>query len=251
MAKDEIETFLDEVGAGLDRLVSAFISADSFDSVSTEAENLWNVLDEGEDVLDELDLSDLPDIIELSELPDVVEVEDTDDAIDEGDAGEVIDVRSLISAIKFRELWSSTDVRSLWEESDEFTDALEEIGIGDDDPDDPDDGMMEMDDDLENEMQSELYESKLQSQLQESADEFRAGTHRDPERSEGGQEGKPIEGRARSTVVDEPVGVLHDVRVGVHRGQRRALFHRSEERLALVERGVETNLRPSIRGGGR
>ncbi|MGA9402943.1 hypothetical protein [Haladaptatus sp.] len=173
MANDEIEPFLDEVQSGLDGLVSALGSADSFDSVAAEAENLWNVLDEGEDVLDELDLTDLPDVLELSELPDVIELEDTDDAIDEGDAGEVIDVRSLISAIKFRELWSSTDVRSLWEESDEFTDALEEIGVGDDESDDDD--TIEMDEGLENEMQSELYESKLQSQLQESVDEFRDG----------------------------------------------------------------------------
>ncbi len=172
MDNDRIEAFTDEVQSGLDGLVSAF-GSNEFDTISTEAEKLWTVLDEGEDVLDELDLTDLPDVVELSELPDVIELEDTSEAVDEGDAGEIIDLRSLANAIKFRELWSSTDVRSLWKESDEFTDALEAIGIGSGDSDNDGNGMLAMDDDLKNEVQSELYESKLQSQLQESVDEFR------------------------------------------------------------------------------
>jgi hypothetical protein len=171
MDSDRLKAFTDDVRSGLDGLTAAFESADSFEDVSGEARNLWNVLDEGEDVLDELDLIDVPEVVDLSELPDIIELEDTPDAVDEGDPGELIDVRSLIRAIEFRELWSSTDVRGLWNESDEFTDALEEIGIGDSDGDDDEDGMMGSD--LKNEVQSELYESKLQAQLQESVDEFR------------------------------------------------------------------------------
>jgi hypothetical protein len=172
MDKDRIKAFTDEVQSGLDGLTEAFESAESFEDVSGEAETLWNVLDEGEDVLDELDLTDLPEVVDLSELPDIIELEDTPEAVDEGDAGELIDVRSLIRAIEFRELWSSTDVRSLWNESDEFTDALESADMVDSGEDGDDgDGMMEPD--LKNEVQSELYESKLQAQLQESVDEFR------------------------------------------------------------------------------
>lgn len=169
MDNQEIRAFTDEVESGLERLVTAFESSDSFGDVSAEAENLWNVLDEGEDVIDELDLTDVPDVVDVSELPDVVELEDTSDAVDEGDPGEVIDVRDLIHAIKFRELWSSTDVRSLWKEGDEFTDAVDDVG-GDGSEDDDGTGM---DADIENEVQSELYESKLQAQLRESVDEFR------------------------------------------------------------------------------
>ncbi|WP_423744846.1 hypothetical protein V5735_02065 (plasmid) [Haladaptatus sp. SPP-AMP-3] len=171
MDSDRIDAFTEEVRSGLDGLTAAFESADSFEEVSGEAQKLWDVLDEGEDVLDELDLTDVPEVVELSELPDVIELEDTPDAVDEGDPGELIDVRSLIRAVEFRELWSSTDVRSLWNESDEFTDALENVGVGDSDG--RDDGDVAMDGDLKNEVQSELYESKLRNRLQESVAEFR------------------------------------------------------------------------------
>ncbi len=171
MDSDRIKAFTDEVQSGLDGLTEAFESAESFEDVSGEAQKLWNVLDEGEDVLDELDLTDVPEVVDLSELPDIIELEDTLDAVDEGDPGELIDVRSLIRAIEFRELWSSTDVRSLWNESDEFTDALESTGMVDSTRTRTGDDMMGSD--LKNEVQSELYESKLQAQLQESVDEFR------------------------------------------------------------------------------
>ncbi|WP_458188362.1 hypothetical protein [Haladaptatus sp. NG-WS-4] len=179
MDNDQMETFVEEVQSGVRRLKSAFESSDSFDEVIQEAENLWSVLDEGEDVLDEIDYSDVPDVVDADDASEAIDVEDVPEAISEGDPKEVIDMWGLYQALNLKELWDSADMREVWREAREFEDAVDDL---DDDSDD--DGMLSGADadmeggsvgagDVDDEMQSELYESKIQSELHDSVETFR------------------------------------------------------------------------------
>ncbi|SIR14211.1 hypothetical protein SAMN05421858_1576 [Haladaptatus litoreus] len=181
MDSDRLETFTENVQSGISRLESAFESSDSFEDVSAEATKLWELLDEGEDVLDELDLTDLPDIVDAGDVPKAIDVEDLPDAISEGDPKEAIDTIGVVRALELRELWSSTDMRELWREAREFEDAVTDY-TGDSEGDGEDDGMLSgMDTDMDvgmdgpgnTEMDSELYQSKIQSELHDSVESFR------------------------------------------------------------------------------
>ncbi|WP_049970412.1 hypothetical protein [Haladaptatus cibarius] len=183
MDSDRLESFTKNVQSGISRLEAAFDSSDSFEDVSAEATKLWELLDEGEDVLDELDLTDLPDIVDAGDVPEAIDVEDLPDAISEGDPKEAIDTIGLVRAIELRELWNSTDMRELWREAREFEDAVTDF-TGDSEGDsDGSDGMLsgmgtDMDvgmdgPGIDTEMDSELYQSKIQSELHDSVESFR------------------------------------------------------------------------------
>ncbi|GAA0198177.1 hypothetical protein [Haladaptatus pallidirubidus] len=182
MDRNRLESFTKDVQNGVSRLESTFESSDSFEEVSVEATNLWELLDEGEDVLDELDLTNLPDIVDAGDVSKAIDVEDLPDAISKGDPKEAIDTVGLIRAIELRELWSSTDMRKLWREAREFDDAVSDF-TGDSDDGDADDGMLSgmdagIDADvggpgIDTEMDSELYQSKIQSELHDSVESFR------------------------------------------------------------------------------
>ncbi|WP_458204657.1 hypothetical protein [Haladaptatus sp. NG-SE-30] len=180
MDNDRMETFAEDVKSGVKGLKSAFESSDTFEEVVQEAEKLWSVLDEGEDVLDEIDYSDVPDVVDADDASEAIDVEDVPEAISEGDPKEVIDMWGVYQALKLKELWDSADMREVWREAREFEDAVDDL---DDDSDDgEDDGMLSdpdmgggaMDDaEVESEVQSEVYESKIQSELHDSAETFR------------------------------------------------------------------------------
>ncbi|WP_266077540.1 hypothetical protein [Haladaptatus caseinilyticus] len=178
MDSDRLDEFTKNVQSGIDALESAFESSDSFEDVSAEAENLWDVMDEGEDVLDEIDLADLPDVVNAKRIPDAIEFGDLPDAISDGDPKQAIDTWGLIKAVKLRELWDSTDMRELWRETREFDDAFDEFLDGGSDADEESGMLSGVDADvdgsgIDGEMQSELYQSKVQSELHESVESFR------------------------------------------------------------------------------
>ncbi len=177
MDSDRLESFTEDVRSGVEALESTFESSDSFEDVSSKAETLWTVLDEGEDVIDELDLTNLPDVVDATQVPKAVEFEDVPEAISEGDPKEAIDTFGLVKAVELRELWDSTDMRELWRESREFDDAFDEFAG--DSGDEDGDGMLsgadaDMDvSGIDPDMQSEVYQSKIQSELHDSVESFR------------------------------------------------------------------------------
>ncbi|WP_227354238.1 hypothetical protein [Haladaptatus salinisoli] len=182
MDDQQIEAFETEVRSGVERLKSAFESSESFEEVSDEAEKLWTVLDEGEDVLDQIDLADVPDIVDAEDASEAVDDEDVPKAISEGDPKEAIDARGLVKALELRQLWESADVRELWREAREFEDAVDDLGGDSEDGGDggmlsgtsADVGGADVDDaDVESEVRGELYQAKIQSELQDSVETFR------------------------------------------------------------------------------
>lgn len=167
--------------------------------------DLYAVADEAADVLENVDVSELPDAVDGEDLVEAIEVGDIPDAIEDGSAQEAIDLKALLHAINFRELATSANLTELWGELDDVGDAIDDLdddggdedggladsvpGVGGDD----DDGLLSDDDGEDdlldtdlgggegiglggmNEIPDEAYQVTIQEKAMEAVDEFREG----------------------------------------------------------------------------
>ena len=142
----QLEELIPEVADGLERLKVAIVENSDNEEVIEIAEELWDIVDEAEDVLETIDFEELPDTIDIEELPDAIDIEKVPEAIADGDAREAIDLSAVTSAIEMRELWEAVDLSELRQQEQELED---EIGdVTDDDGDESDDGLLDMDMDM-------------------------------------------------------------------------------------------------------
>lgn len=183
-----IERLSDEIVDALDRLLDAVAGGEEGADIVEVAQDLWEVLDEFEDVLDQIDLSEALDAVDVEELPEVIELENLPEAIEDAEASELIDVRALEQAITFRELWDAVDLTQTVQEArelDEETDELEETLTDEDEEEESDmldmgldDGdMMDMDlgaDDEGIDVDMAAKEAVIQEKLMEAVEAFRA-----------------------------------------------------------------------------
>ena len=154
---------------------------------------LYEVAEEAADLLEDVDLSELPDAVDGDDLVEAIEVGEIPQAIEDGDAKEAVDLRALMHAINFRKLASSANLTDLWSDADELSDAIDDVGddgddgggladavpgVGGDDEGEDDDlfdtdlggGDMEMGD-----VPDEAYQVTIQEKAMEAVDEFREG----------------------------------------------------------------------------
>lgn len=138
---DRLEELLPGIADGLEELKTQIVEGSDDDDVIETAEEIWDVLDEAEDVLETIDLEELPDVVDLDELPEAIDVEEVPEAIAGGDAGDAIDLTGLKEAIRFRELWEAADIGELREEQKELEEEIDDVT----DDDGEDDGLLDMD----------------------------------------------------------------------------------------------------------
>ena len=152
---DRLDELVPGIRDGLKRLKTAIVENADDEEVIETAENLWEVVDETEDVLEAIDLEEIPDVIDVDELPDAVDVEDIPDALGSDDPEEAIDLSDLKEAIRFRELWEAADIGELREEQEELEEEIDDVTddeglVGDEDDDligdddDDDDSLLDM-----------------------------------------------------------------------------------------------------------
>ncbi|MFC6906131.1 hypothetical protein [Halalkalicoccus tibetensis] len=137
---DELEELLPEIADGIEELKRHIVEGSDDEDVIETAEEIWDVLDEAEDVLETLDLEEVPDVIELDELPDAVDVEEIPEAIADDEDGDAIDLTDLKDAIRFRELWEAADIGDLREEQEELEEEIDDVTDDDVDGANEDDG---------------------------------------------------------------------------------------------------------------
>lgn len=90
------------------------------------ADDLWELLDEVEDVLGTIDFEELPDAIDVKKLPDAVDLDDVPEGLlDENETA--IDLSDLREAVNLRELWEAVDLTQLREEKAELEDAADDV----------------------------------------------------------------------------------------------------------------------------
>lgn len=137
---DRLDELIPKIADALERLKTQIVENSDDEDVIEIAEELWDVLDETEDVLDTIDLEEVSDVINVEELPDAIEAGDVPEAIAEGEAREAIDLSELKEAIELRELWGAADISELREEQKELEDEIDDVT---DDGEEDEDGFLD------------------------------------------------------------------------------------------------------------
>ncbi|ADJ15739.1 hypothetical protein [Halalkalicoccus jeotgali] len=128
---DRLEELLPGLVDGIEQLKTQIVEGSDDEEVIETAENIWEIVDEAEDVLDTIDLDELPDTIDLDELPDAIDAEEVPEAIADGDAHDAIDLSALKEAIELRELWEAVDLTDLREQKADLDDEIDDVTDGD------------------------------------------------------------------------------------------------------------------------
>ncbi len=134
------------------------VGGDGDSEITELADNLWELLDEVEDVLETIDFEEVPDAIDLEELPKAIAVEDVPDGLFDDEAN-AIELTSVKEAVNLRELWDAVDLTELYQQKQELEEVVDETT--DDMGDDDGDGFLGTDilDDSEDDEDDELFDN--------------------------------------------------------------------------------------------
>ena len=121
-----VDQLSDQLKAGTERLLRE-TAGESDDSLSATAAELWDVLEEIDDLLGTIDLEKLPDVVDLSALPDFVELDDLPEAIREKDPDRMLDLGTIRHAIDLHELWNTVDLVDFGRELRQLKAELEDV----------------------------------------------------------------------------------------------------------------------------
>ncbi len=174
----QFEELLPEIADALERLKTQIVENSDDEDVIETAEEVWDVLDQSEDVLDTLDIEEIPDVIDVDELPSAVETEEVPDAIAAGEAHQAIDLSALKEAIELRELWQAADVSELREEQKKLESEVDDV-TGDDDAENEDgllgtSGVIGTGGGAHTKFDAEDRQEKIQSLIETAVEKFRA-----------------------------------------------------------------------------
>ncbi|SDR14766.1 hypothetical protein [Natronobacterium texcoconense] len=123
-SQSTVDHLSDRIEAGTERL---FRDADSTETLSTTAAELWDVVEELEDLLETVDLEKLPNVIEVSALADLVAVEEVPAALRDSDPDRALDLRGIRHAIRLHDLWNTVDLVDFQRELRHLKDELEDV----------------------------------------------------------------------------------------------------------------------------
>lgn len=163
---EPFDDLLEEADASLERLEDTLGDVDAIDELEGETvetvvgdvDTLVRVAEKAVELLNELDLSELPDAVDGDKLLDAIDVGEIPDAMANDDEGvsDVVDFTMVFEAIDLLNAWNAADLTDIWQEKGELDDAVDDLADGDDagmvedavsDIDDDDDGQLVGDDD--------------------------------------------------------------------------------------------------------
>lgn len=192
----DIERLVDlatEIREYLPQFKQAIVGGDHDGELGELAQNLWEVVDEAEDILETADFEELPDAIDVDDLPKAIDVEDVPEGLfsDDENAIELTDVRE---AVNLRELWDAVDLTQLYQEKQELEDEMDDVtdqvdgdkdeGMLDDVIESEDDGPVDDDDELFDdvvgfgeganvEFDVETRQAFIEEKIQDAVEKFR------------------------------------------------------------------------------
>ncbi|AFZ74209.1 hypothetical protein [Natronobacterium gregoryi] len=125
-AEDCLENVDDCLG-GVDDIAN--LEPATIESVSGDLETLATVATETEELIDALDVNELPEAVDADELLAAIEVGEIPDVLADEDTGasDLVDFTQLFRAIDLLEAWDATDLASIWEEKRELEDAVDAV----------------------------------------------------------------------------------------------------------------------------
>ncbi|SFC48855.1 hypothetical protein SAMN05444422_10953 [Halobiforma haloterrestris] len=142
---DEFTALLEEAEGALENLDEYLGSAERLDeleeleeatpeAVLSDVETLASVAVEIQELVETIDLSELPEAVDGDELLAAIETGEIPNAIaeDETGVGDVVDVAKLFKAIDLLEAWDATDLTDLWREKRELEEAVDDLADADD-----------------------------------------------------------------------------------------------------------------------
>ena len=189
---DQLDTLLDEAEDRLTTLESSLadeeamrlddLGEDTYEDAIDTVDVLTRLADETEDLLEEIDLTELPELIDGSDVREAIDSGEIPEAVSDEEDGDVVRFRQLVRAINLSELWDSANVRGLLDEADDLGDTVDNLTDEDDDAgfvgdaasEMADDDLLDGDDpsDLGGE-QSQMYQTMIQQQALDGLEEFR------------------------------------------------------------------------------
>lgn len=138
------------IGELLTDLKRAIVEDDQQADLIELAEDLWDVLDETEDLLETIDFEEVPEAIDFEELGEEVDVEDVPAGLLNEDET-AIELSTVREAVNLRELWDAVDLMDLREEKQQLESEIDDVTADEDGEDDGgligDDGLMGGDED--------------------------------------------------------------------------------------------------------
>ncbi|WP_256684658.1 hypothetical protein [Halococcus qingdaonensis] len=183
----ELAALLDRAEGDIDSLLGVLSGEENYADAKDDIDDLVDVIEETDELLDTVDLSELPEAVELSELPSAIEGEDVPEAIANAEPRRALDLTQLASLVEFSELWDAVDVRAFMQNKDELEEAADDVTDDEDEDGDgetgDDSGLLDSFDTPDMEDASNGEESILddgqakqlaiQSQLRDAVEEFR------------------------------------------------------------------------------
>ncbi|WP_222918714.1 hypothetical protein [Natrinema sp. SYSU A 869] len=139
---DTFDALLENATESLDRLEETLGESDALDDLDDDTletvvgdlDTLVRVAEEVVELLEAMDLSELPDAVDGDELLDSIELGEIPDVLANEDEGvsELVDFTELFDAIDLLNAWNATDLTDIWENKRELDDAVDDLEDGDD-----------------------------------------------------------------------------------------------------------------------
>jgi hypothetical protein len=159
----------------VESLLGVLSGEESYQEAKDDIEDLVRVIEETEELLETVAVSELPDAVDVSKLPSAIEGEDVPEAIANAEPERAIDLRRLASLVEFTELWDAVDVRAFMQNKEELDDATDDVT----DDEGEESGMMDSFGSGTREVgatiaeQGEAKQAAVQSRLRDAIEEFR------------------------------------------------------------------------------
>jgi hypothetical protein len=174
----QLTELIPEIEDQLEQLKIMIVENSDDEEVIETAEEIWDIIDQAENVLETIDFEELPDTINIEELPEAIDMEKVPEAIADGDAREAIDLSALKDGLELRELWEAVDLTELRRQKQELDDEVEDV-TGEEGDEDGDglldmDGMMGMGGGAHMQFDIEDLQEKIQEMITKAVKKFRA-----------------------------------------------------------------------------
>ncbi|WP_336344904.1 hypothetical protein [Halalkalicoccus ordinarius] len=197
---EQLAEHSETIGRLLTDLKRAIVEDDDQTDLIELAEDLWDVLDETQDVLETIDFEEVPEAIDLEELGENVDIEDIPEGLlDEDETA--IELSTVREAVNLRELWDAVDLMELREEKQQLENEVDDVTsdegeddggllgddglVGDDDDggllgdDEEDDGLLDTDNVIGTEgahvqFDAEARQAFLEDKIKTAVEKFRS-----------------------------------------------------------------------------
>ncbi|ELY43554.1 hypothetical protein [Natronorubrum bangense] len=136
------EALLEDATESLQRLESTLGDAEALDALDDEiietaigdVDTLARVATEVGDLLEAIDLRELPEAVDGDKLLEAIELGEIPDVLANEDKGvsELVDFAALVDAIDLLNAWNAADLAAIWEEKRELDGAVDDLEDGDD-----------------------------------------------------------------------------------------------------------------------